>query len=215
MPTYNELYRQTQNIIKDRALDKDIPNELNRAVQTIADWSSPLILLPALKRTSTVTTSTDLPYVSLPAVFLRQLYHVESANKANAKINIIQSDHTMRKIWGDMDTEGDVEDVCADKETGRLYYQGIPSTSDTLTLYFYEKPDDLDGTVSDEITVVPSQYQMSTICRMAAAKILMNIDVNRAVEQTTLYINGLNQLHEYLQDGYHRVETKRTAPGYI
>jgi hypothetical protein len=105
--------------------------------------------LPDLFAYGTVNTAIDLPYVSLPATYQRNVTRVydSSGNVINPPSGGGYSAFAlfMRQISDLRLTEsGPVYRVAV--KGSNLYYQGIPTAAETIGLHFYRKPVDMvDG----------------------------------------------------------------------
>lgn len=157
----------SQGIIQDSAYygvsGADIAARINAAVTSIAgglrmpdgQFSPPL---PDLFDTGTVTTSTSLPYVSLPSDYQRHVFMVVDSN-GNQIYGPRGGDYYTFQLFVKQATNkaltqpGAISRVCV--KGSRLYYQGIPSAAKTLTVHFYRKPVDMsDG--ADEPDGLPA-----------------------------------------------------------
>lgn len=99
-------------------------------------FTSPLELL----ETSEDITTTTNAYADLPSDYQRDLVYVLNATR-DLPVNIVETFERM--ITGDpvMEISGDVIEGVI--KGNRLYYRGIPDSSQTLTLYYFRKPDDM------------------------------------------------------------------------
>jgi hypothetical protein len=140
-----------QGIIQDSAFYAGIVTRINNAVKAIAGGirmpdgqiSPPL---PDLYDMDTVDTSTSYPYVALPDDYQRHVFMVSDSN-GNELYPPRGGDHYSFALFlrqankKDLTQAGSVDRVCV-KGT-KLYYQGIPSSSKTLTVHFYRLPVDM------------------------------------------------------------------------
>lgn len=160
----------TQGVLQDSSYYAGITTRINDVVTAIAAgirMPSGIISppLPDLFDTDTVTTSTTLPYVTLPTDYQRGLFMVADSN--GDKIYPPQGGNYysfalfMRQIdVKDLTESGDIHLVCV-KGT-KLYYQAISSSAKTLTLHFYRKPVDLDDD-DDDVDGIPEHLQKRLI----------------------------------------------------
>jgi len=218
MPDVFDLIKTTQGYLDDR---KELfqfitPEKLTESLTIIAELEKPFILLPALKTSGTATTSTTLPYVSMPEspVLKRHIYKVSSSERPESEgykpINIIKTDHKLREYWGaDLGEEGDVEDVYPDFENQNLYYQGIPTEADTLTLYGYKGPTAITFSTTS-FTDIPEAYVNMTLCVHCAAIVMLeNGFVNEAGKKLDIFKIGIGQLYEKIRPTYELPDIKR------
>ena len=130
-----------------------------------------MVDLPDLKSSDTVATDTN-PYVSVPSdagnVFHKKknsLFFVSSAAR-DGEVNIFESWIKFLEKWPTLDEAGDVQDVIV--VGGKLYYQPIPATADTLTLHFFRKPVSMVGTDRDaEPDGIPDDLQEDLLVSFA------------------------------------------------
>lgn len=168
----------TQGIIQDDSYYSGITTRINDAVEAIAagvrmpdgSMSPPL---PDLYATDTVATSTTLPYVSLPTDYQRhvfmvaddnsdQLYPPKGGGYYDFAMFLRQASHK------DLTQSGSVSVVCV--KGSSLYYQGIPSAAETLTVHYYREPDAMvDGT--DAPDGIPGHLQTRLIKHYVAKEI--------------------------------------------
>jgi hypothetical protein len=162
MTTLSSIVSSIQGILQDAAYtDQNIIDRINDAAKSIAagirmpngQISPPL---PDLYAYGTVSTSTTLPYVSLPTNYQRKVFNVYDST--NYRINPpIGGDYYsfalfLRQIQNmGLVESGSIYRVCV-KGT-KIYYQGIPTTSTIIGLHYYRKPVDmsLDGDIPDGI----------------------------------------------------------------
>ena len=143
MATREQLIKE----IISKAGDSSYANEyladlLNDGLRDVAAFSDPIngfeIFLSKLETSAVLTTSTSLNYVDLPANYHKNLYRVDSAAENN-DILIFPNFKALKGYfdlseWGD---SGQVEAVTV--AAGKLYYNKIPSTADSLTIHYYKQ----------------------------------------------------------------------------
>ena len=166
--TQSELIQLVAERIHDSAFTPAmILARINKGVGRIAG----MVDLPDLKSSATVTTDTN-PYVSVPStvgnVFHRKkdsLFFASSAAQ-DGEVTIYDSWIKFLKKWPTLDEAGDVQDVIV--VGGKLYYQPIPATADTLTLNFFRKPVAMLGTDRDaEPDGIPDDLQEDLLVSFA------------------------------------------------
>jgi len=178
MSTLASLTTAIENIVQDASIT-DITDRINDCISFLASGArlpdgrvSPP--LPELFTIATVTTSTSLAYVSLPATYQRNVFYV--ADSSGDKINPPKGGDLysfilfLKQVYKkDLSEAGAVYAVCI--KGNKIYYQGIPSVATTLTLYFYRKPVDLvDST--DVVDGLPEHLQRRLIVNYVCADIL-------------------------------------------
>ena len=142
----------SQGIIQDSSFYASATQRINAAVTAISGglqmpdrrFSPPMA---DLRDIQTVTTSTSLPYVALPAaashVYQRNVFMVadSSGNQlywpkgGDYYTFTLFVRNTPNKA---LDQAGAIHTVCV--SGSKLYYQGIPSSAKTLTVHFYRAP---------------------------------------------------------------------------
>lgn len=138
-----------------RVLDDDdyygdvvVDGLINDAWQAIAggvlmpdgDISPPL---PGLCTSADLTTSTTLPYISLPDDYQRNVFYV--SDNVDYKIHPVNGGDFYSftlflntAIKKDLSLAGIVTTVCVNGN--RLYYQGIPAAASRISIRYYKKP---------------------------------------------------------------------------
>lgn len=144
------LIQNIKNIIQDTAYSSDdILALMNEAQGTISGgiflvypdstqcMSSPLM---NLETNDTVETSTSSSYVSLPSDYDRDVFYVFN-DTTNIKVDIVSAFSTILSTAPTLANTNSVYMVFV--SNGRIYYQGMPSTSQDLILYYFRKPNDM------------------------------------------------------------------------
>lgn len=176
MTTFSALKSQTDTLVDDPSLTSLLGGFINQGVSEIAGgWPSlldgiadpiPNSLtppLPDLFTIGTVETSISAGFVSMPDDFQRNLQLVASAK--GSEIDIANSFIDFTETYPLLDKVGNISEAV---EHGRkLYYQGIPTESETVTLHYYRKTIDMvaDDDVPDGI---PDHLQVSLLVNFAA-----------------------------------------------
>ncbi|RLC68837.1 MAG: hypothetical protein DRH97_01885 [Chloroflexi bacterium] len=155
-----ELIERAARIIMDSSYTHPVVlAKLNKGTGRIATLAE----LPDLRTSATVQTGSD-PYVVLPATAVnafhvgkeKALFFVASQGQ-DREINIIESWIKFLQKYPRMDEASDIYDVCVRGD--RLYYQGIPSTADTLDLHYYRKPVAMKDNTKDGPDGIPEHLQ--------------------------------------------------------
>jgi hypothetical protein len=132
--------------------------------------------LPGLLTSATTHTSATYAYVSMPTDFQRgpQSVYDSSGNKIPVK-------EWSEFIKGNtlLDKAGAVTKACVTGNS-RLYYQGIPVTSETLTMYYWKEPTALAytaGTATPSvITAIPNHLKEPLFVNGVCARIYNEIE---------------------------------------
>lgn len=177
MATLEDLRDRVSNIILDSQFTDDmIDGYLNDGVLEIAggldsafgDFITPP--LPNLFTIETVETGSNA-YVSMPDTFQRDLVFVADSkaieiNISNSWIEFMESNPLLSRT-------GTIYEVV--EQAGSLYYQGIPTDPEELTVHFYRFPVDMveDGDTPDGI---PTHLQKQLLVNYACKEIFALIE---------------------------------------
>jgi len=184
MTTFSELKSKADVLVADLSLTASLGGFINQGVSEIAGGMLSLLdgienpipnaltpPLPELFTIGTVTTSTTAAFVAMPTNFHRDLQLVVSPT--GSEIDIAHSFIEFAETYPLLNKAGRISESI---EHGRkLYYQGIPTSAETLTLHYYRKPVDmsLDADVPDGI---PSHLHISLLVNFAAWKAWEHIE---------------------------------------
>ena len=151
MATQVKLIEGVKEIIQDSVFTSArILDYLNQAVRQIAGgmfivypngtqiFSSPL---PDLATNSNLTTSTTLPYISMPSDYGRNLFFLVSSTN-EIEIILYDSYAEFMRAYPNLDATNRV--IAAVVRGKLLYYQGYPSSAETLVAYYNRLPFDMD-----------------------------------------------------------------------
>lgn len=193
MPTFAELISRTDALVQDTSLTSLIGAFINQGVYEIAGGMQSVLCtgitppLPKLFTIGTVATSTSAAYVNMPDTFHRNLQLAVSSN--GSEIEIAHSLIEFTESYPLLDRSGGISEVV--EHGGRLYYQGIPTTSETLTIHYYRKPVDMIET-TDTPDGIPEHLQMSLLVNFAAWKAFEFIEdgLEGEIINTQKYMNA-------------------------
>lgn len=174
MATFLELQTAILDVSKNHYIQTasgvTLETRINNAVTEIAGGirlpnnqiSSPL---PDLYSTGTVATSTSAAFKALPATYQRNVVFIVDGNGDELKppkggdfysfklfLNAIQEK--------DLSQSGSIIHVAV--KGLNFYYQGIPTSSENLTVHFYRLPVDMSEN-TDTPDGIPAQFQMRLI----------------------------------------------------
>jgi len=181
MATLSSLRDRIKRMVGHNIPQKDtqLTDMCNEAVSNIAAGirmpnrgiSPPL---PDLQDTDTVATATDAAYKALPSDYMRGLYLV--ADSSGDKIappkggGYYAFKLFMKSIQElDLSESGSIYRVAV--KGSNLYYQGIPTATTNLTVWFYRKPTDMTAN-DDEPDGIPDHLQVRLICHHVCKEIL-------------------------------------------
>jgi len=159
-----EIIEQIAHIVQDPSYSH--PMLLAKANDGIGRVAA-LVDLPDLKSSAEVATDTSNPFVALPTV-AGNTFHVGkkdalffvASQGQGVERNIVESWIKFLQKYPRLDETGDVIDVCV--RANLLYYQGVPSTADTLDVHFYRKPVVMVNP-SDEPDGIPDHLQRNLL----------------------------------------------------
>jgi len=199
MATLLQLRTLVSTIIQDDAFTGDMidsylndgVNEIAAGMQsTLGDSITPP--LPELFAIDTVDTDTVDAYVPMPATFGRKLQFVAGSN--GVEIDICNSMIEFSESSPLMDRDGAVVEVV--EYGGNLYYQGIPTVMDELTVHFYRFPVEMSAD-SDTPDGIPLSFQKKLLVNFACKEIFGLIEdgieeqkVN-TIKHTNLFLAAL------------------------
>jgi len=200
MPTFEELKIRVGNLVKDPELTDSFGNFINQGVNEIAGGMPSATLetitppLPDLFTIDDVTTDTSLAYVDMPTTYHRNLQFAASEN--GSEIAIANSFIAFAESYPLLDRQGNISEVV--EKGGKLYYQGIPSAAETITLHFFRKPVDMSDD-SDTPDGIPEHLQYALLANFAAWKAYEIIengmeDAINIVKYRDLFFNALKTL---------------------
>jgi len=178
MATFTTLISRTNALVDDTSLYASLGDFINQGVSEIAGGMPSLLdgisdplpnsltpPLPDLFTIDTVATSTSAAYVNMPDNFQRDLQFV--AASTGSEIDIADSFIEFVETYPLLNKSGRISEVI---EHGRkLYYQGIPTVSEEVTIHYYRKPVEM---VNDADTPdgIPEHLQISLLVNFAAWK---------------------------------------------
>ena len=214
MATFLELQTAILDVSKNHYIQTasgvTLETRINNAVTEIAGGirlpnekiSSPL---PELCSSGTVATATDAAFKALPDTYQRNVFCIVDANGDVLKLPTRGSNCYSFKLFlsiiqeKDLSQSGDIVYV-AIKGTN-LYYQGIPTVSENLTVHFYRKPVDMsNGT--DTPDGIPAQFQSRLIkhyvCRQLANEMVDGTEKMAKYHETEFYM-ALQDLQGYIE----------------
>lgn len=178
MSTFLELRTRVTDLIEDDDVASLVGTFINQGVSEIAggvisllDGANdpiPNIIIPPLPELftiGTVETSLTDPFVSMPDDFQRDLNFVSSAR--GSEIDIAHSFISFIETYPLLNKVGTITEVF--EHGKKLYYQGIPTTEETLTLYYYRKPVAMEE-YEDVPDGIPEHLQMSLLSSFACWK---------------------------------------------
>lgn len=117
--------------------------------------SSPL---PDLVTKSDLETSVSNPYINLPSDFGRNLFFLYSSTN-DLMIDIYGSYAELLRFYPGLDNTNRV--MAAAVRGGRLYYQGYPSTAETLQAHYYRVPTDMTTYTASTISFAATGSRIS------------------------------------------------------
>lgn len=172
MATLLEIEELINETVKDTVFSNlSVVKYINQGINEIAGGAiscTGLIRMPPLPdlfKIETVETSTSLAYVEMPTTYQRNLQFVVDSD--GKEITIYNSIIEFSSDYPLMNNTGDVQAVVEQGEN--LYYQGIPSAAETLTLHYFRKPVAISGG-SDIPDGIPEYLQIPLLVNYVALK---------------------------------------------
>jgi len=173
MATLTELTAAIMDISKNKYIQTassiTLASRINEAVTAIASGirmpdgiNSPP--LPGLFESAVVATTVNA-YADLPATYQRNVFYIVGSDGEKLNAPSGGTYYSFKLFLSeigekDLSESGDVANVCI--KGNSLYYQGIPSVSENVTVMFYRKPVDMVlGT--DTPDGIPDQFQTRLI----------------------------------------------------
>jgi len=101
--------------------------------------SSPL---PDLTATDTLTSSLTLAYTSMPSDYDRNMYFVTSETN-EIRVDVLTSLQELLDYYPALDNTQQIRFAAI--SGSKLYYQGMPSIAESLTVYYFRKPHDMEN----------------------------------------------------------------------
>jgi len=130
------LVEEILEIVQDPSIDaKKVKRIINDGILEAVSLSD--TPLPDLETSAEVKTKTDRAWVNLPDDYHRKLNFCYSAAQ-NDRVATLDSLQQLQSKYPDLTQSGVIWYVAI--SGGRLYYQGIPDTVDTLRIGYYKLP---------------------------------------------------------------------------
>ena len=196
--TFEELISKVDVLVNDPSLDASLGDFINQGVFEIAGGipslldgiSNPLpnSLTPPLPLLFTIATVSTGPnaFINMPMNFHRDLQFASSST--GSEIDISDSFIEFAETYPLLNKIGRISEVI--EHGGKLYYQGIPTVSEAVTLHYYRKPVAMvtDGDYPDGI---PEHLQVSLLVNFAVWKAYEHIEdgIEGASPNTVNYKN--------------------------
>lgn len=174
MPQFSELVSYATALVNDedraahaisfKYLINQGVNEIAGGMQsTLGSWITPP--LPDLFKIDTVSTATDAAFVSMPSDYHRNLQLAVRAT--GQEVDIAHSFIDFTETYPLLDTSGIISEVV--EFGGNLYYQGIPTSSEDITLHYFRLPVDMVED-EDEPDGIPVHLQIPLLVNYAVWK---------------------------------------------
>ena len=182
--SFEELKAKVNLLVNDSSLVSSFGDFLNQGIFEIAGGIPSLLdgiehplpnsLTPPLSdlfTIDTVATSVTAAYVNMPSNFHRDLQFV--ASSSGSEIDIAESFIDFVETYPLLNKSGRITEVI--EHGRRLYYQGIPPSSENVTIHYYRKPLNMvnDADVPDGI---PEHLQIPLLVNFAAWKAYTHIE---------------------------------------
>lgn len=186
MPTFQQLIDKVDFIVDDSLLTDSLGAFINQGIYEIAGGIPSLMdgidnplpnsltpPMPELFTIATVNTSTVAAYVNMPTNFHRDLQF--AALSTGSEVDIAHSFIEFAETYPLLNKSGRISEVV--EHGRRLYYQGIPTSSEAVTLHYYRKPVEMEGN-DDVPDGIPEHLQISLLVNFAAWKAYERLEDN-------------------------------------
>jgi hypothetical protein len=214
MATRQQLATEILRKVDDPSYEDSVNDFLNNGLQDVAGYNDPAtgfeILLPALETSAQVTTDADTTknYVNMPADFHKNLYHVD-APCVFLPISIFPNFQDLKDYYTnyfdplEWRKVGPLESVAV--SNGKLYYNKIPYTPLTLTLYYYKKIT-LMTKENDSPIELPEHLHRDLLVNYVCKEIYTEIEEGiegpavNTQKYTGFYIQAISKLYWWIGD---------------
>lgn len=174
MATYEELQNHAAILVQQppsTEYNVSFADLINQGVSEIAggmqsslgSWITPP--LPELFVVGSVNTAIDAAYVDMPVNFHRGLQL--AVNESGQEVDIAHSLIAFTETYPLLNKSGRISEVA--EHGGKIYYQGIPTVSETLTLHYYRRPVAMSAN-DDTPDGIPLHLQIALLTNFAAWK---------------------------------------------
>jgi len=131
------LIAEVSNIIQGSYADSALLPYLNAAQVAIAER----VLLPGLSDgLATISATTGAMYATVPATYHRRIFMAKNTT-TGAAVDVFSNLGILaqtKEIYPSIDNEGDVVAIAI--HAGRIVYQMVPTSAQTISLMFYRLP---------------------------------------------------------------------------
>lgn len=134
----DEIRNEVTRIIADQSYDPDV---ITGYINQTLNFTVGVVDIPELKKVFTVTTATDVAYVSLADQIDNYGGRVRMVKYDGVALHVYSSIEDMLIDYDDLETAGDIE--CCAMEGRNLWYAYIPETAVSLLVVCYENPEPL------------------------------------------------------------------------
>lgn len=194
-PTVEDLYNEADNIVQDSSYDIDDYKTLfNDGLKEIAGR----VLLPDLETDEEVSTNASYSYIQLPSDYQRNLFYCHNVTR-HRKVKVYDSLRLLIRHFSHLEQNGPVFGVAV---RGRyLYYQKIPSNSETLRIFYYKYPSVLTNEQSTP-ECLPEHLAKDLLVYYACKKLFSRIEdaIDDPKTNTKLYEALFEQKIQELKD---------------
>ena len=199
-----ELIRRAQRMIGDKNFDGEMYEWLNKGIRAVITAPAPNIVLPELETSGTVTTDTN-NNVSMPSDYLKNPFLCFNSDGEEIEILITLQD-LLRKYEGNIDSDTTVNDVAVVGST--IYYQGVPSTAETLTIHYTKEPDVISRYLDTNITLMPDYLQEDILSNYIAYMAGVEMGNPEIIQiRRTFFIAGVDELAKQYSNASRRFPT--------
>lgn len=210
MATLSSLLSSIKAIVRNDAItDTEIKTRINDAVYAIAAGVALpdgrfSACLPDLYNYDTITTDLLDAYTELPCDYQRNVFNV--IDSVGRTIDPARGgDYYSFDLFLNSIPEPNLTEVGTVRfvvvKGSKLYYQGIPSTSETLSIHYYREPFEMTGDTNTP-DGIPAQFQVPLIvhyvCRDIFGDILEFGKKERFTYHSSRFLQALMELTDFI-----------------
>lgn len=192
----NNLITRIQRKIQDTSYSREeILDLVNEGLGEIATK----VVLPRLATYDTVTIPTSGLTTSMPSTFYAHLLWAYNVT-GDSSVKVYHDFPAFQQTFGALDEAGDCIAICEYGHT--LYFQYVPSTEQTVRMWFTEEPTLFTADNTDEILYIPKHLQpqllVNYVCREIFEEIEQGKDQPNFIKYDTRFSNAIGSLINFV-----------------
>lgn len=192
----NAILTRVQRIIQDESYSRDdLLDLVNEGLGEIATR----VVLPRLMTYASITIPTSGFTTSLPSDFFDHLLWAYNTT-ADRTVKVYHDLPWFLETYGELDEGGDCEALCEKGHT--LYFQYVPSSAQTVRVWYSKDPTLFSADNADEITYIPKHLQPKLLINYAAKEIFSELeegkDQTNFLKYSGRYDQGIGALIDFV-----------------